>query len=258
MTNPFINPRIRDWWLSGVNLEQTIPSAVTTGSGPFAENEFDNFLEQLGVFVSVPDKESDIMIVGRENCDSEVIDKQIDLRRGQRLRVYSQEMIIAYAARGVDPFSDLQVLLEFGLGHPILEELARRGFIWMIPQVPDKPSEGPPPVIGYERGVLKYMGYEVGKNGKSPHQRRQILQKIMSEHLPNIENPNYMAEWSTPNSCERLKKIAHSITAFVNLGRRRRPSPVHAIRDWEEDLEWLKGTYYSGRCRFVWPATQVF
>jgi hypothetical protein len=63
-----------------------------------------------------------------------------------------------------------------------------------------------------------------------------------------------MAEWGEPKSINRLKKLADSLATFARNARRRRSSDMdHAIAEWEEDLKYLKDTYYTGRFRFDWP-----
>ena len=61
-----------------------------------------------------------------------------------------------------------------------------------------------------------------------------------------------------PRSSVRLKKMAESIATFCRNGKRRARSMELAVVEWEQDLEWLRVTYYVGRFRFEWPSTEVW
>lgn len=113
-------------------------------------------------------------------------------------------------------------------------------------------------IKGPPQGILKAMGYKVGKNGESPTVRRSRLSRVMeARDLPKVGPEDYMAEWANPNTCARLRKIAHSIASFArNAKRHREANKSQAIADWEADLEWLKKSYYVGQCDFSWPLTE--
>lgn len=106
-------------------------------------------------------------------------------------------------------------------------------------------------------GPLRLMGYKVGERGLSPAQRRAILEKVFKSRLPELDLPDwYIKEWGSPNSRERLKKMANSLAAFYR--RERKPNHLTAASDYEEDLEWLHEKFYSrGRFRFRWPQIYV-
>jgi hypothetical protein len=71
--------------------------------------------------------------------------------------------------------------------------------------------------------------------------------------------PEYLQQWGKPNSKERLHKIADSIATFARLkkGMPNADSYGSAIQDWEDDLQWLKQTFYKPFMRFRWPSTRV-
>jgi hypothetical protein len=100
-----------------------------------------------------------------------------------------------------------------------------------------------------ERGLLNHLGYKVGVFGALKSHRRQILRGLMeSEALPEVESPAYMAKWGCVQSGTRLRKMAYSIAGF---SRRAKGMPEgcmeRVIESWEDDLAWLKRTYYDGR-----------
>jgi hypothetical protein len=108
-----------------------------------------------------------------------------------------------------------------------------------------------------DEGVLKYLGYQVGKSSNlvSPL-RAAILDRVFSGQLPPVFPPQYLADWGAPASAGRLRKIVESIAAFTRNAKRRSDQRLdQAILDWEHDLKFLHDTYYFGRFRFTWPAT---
>ncbi len=109
----------------------------------------------------------------------------------------------------------------------------------------------------YDEGLLKFMGYAVGQNGAYRNRRQQILDYVFNERVPKVQSYEYMAEWGEPKSTCRLKKLADSLATFARNARRRRSSDMdHAIAEWEEDLRYLKETYYDRKYQFDWPAAR--
>ena len=106
------------------------------------------------------------------------------------------------------------------------------------------------------QGVLGYLGYQVGRAGRLPESRKEILDWVYKNPLPFVNSAAYMGEWGQPISGPRLRKTAESIAAFCRNAKRNDPSRRGvAITDWEDDLAYLKRTYYDGRYDFVWPRT---
>ncbi len=110
-------------------------------------------------------------------------------------------------------------------------------------------------VFKYEQGLLKHYGYKVGRSGFSHRERWEILDRVFSQPLLQIDNTAYLNEWGEPRSAKRLQKMADSIAAFTrNAKRRNSRSFSKAIQDWETDLAYLKRTYYNNFL-FVYPRT---
>ena len=100
------------------------------------------------------------------------------------------------------------------------------------------------------------MGYKTGKSGKRQSERRKILDEVFRAKLPQINGPDYIAEWGGPSSTRRLQKMAESIASFArNAKRDRRNDKRVAIQHWEADLEYLNIKYYTDRSGFPWPTT---
>lgn len=111
--------------------------------------------------------------------------------------------------------------------------------------------------VWLDEGVLKFLGYQVGKTSDlSTPLREAILGRVFSGEIPPAFPRSYLAEWGAPASAGRLKKIAECIASFTRNAKRRRDDRLDlAIMDWEHDLQFLHDEYYVGRFRFGWPVT---
>lgn len=121
-------------------------------------------------------------------------------------------------------------------------------------------SQNPLPseVFTGETGLLRQYGYKVGVNGLSESQRRRILDSVLLEPFPFVNDTAYLREWGKPNTAQRLQKLANCIATFArNAKRRRLSSHSESIQDWEADLAYLKRTYYDGRFDFRWSQTDI-
>jgi hypothetical protein len=53
-------------------------------------------------------------------------------------------------------------------------------------------------------------------------------------------------------------QIARNIAAYCRHAKSAHPDSHHeAIQDWEDDLAWLKRTFFDGQFQFRWPETDV-
>ena len=107
--------------------------------------------------------------------------------------------------------------------------------------------------------MLRYLGYHVGETNPTPNdERRLILEYIFEKDLPPLENPQYHSAWGQPWTPPRLEKIGNTIAALTrNAKRRDRTALARAIRDWENDLEFLRRKYYVNFFNFEWPTTDI-
>ncbi len=112
-----------------------------------------------------------------------------------------------------------------------------------------------------QEGVLKFMGYSVGKTkGVSLRKRHSILQDVYAKAIPNVMDSAHMAEWGKPRTAVRLKKMAESIASFTKNAKRKKQSGLAvAIKEWEDDLAWLRKEFYDGvhDRTFTWPRINV-
>lgn len=206
-------------------------------------------------------------VIGREEWDEELLDRLIDRYRGRTLRIFSQEMLLIYLVFKRDPFkAPRNVLREFQAGHPALEFLSTGWPGWVSTFVSEDPSRSSSKrsgaIVYEEVSPIKLMGYKVGKKGLPRAERRQILANGFQGPIPSTENPVAMAEWGKPGTSARLHKMANWLSSICTSGKRkaRKTGQQHesqAVKDWEEDLAWLKAEFYNGRHTFSWPQTFV-
>lgn len=104
-----------------------------------------------------------------------------------------------------------------------------------------------------EHGMLKEMGYTVGRNGLSSPVRQKMLTEIFRRSLPPIFPKPYMDQWGANGSARRLHKIADSLAAFARNAGRMSGNYDEAISDWKADLEYLYERHYAGQFGFSWP-----
>lgn len=261
MKAPFNSHILRDWFTNQFEISDLgLDSAVTMGSGPFDEAEFDEFLKRNKIRPYDPSEEVETIVVGINNWDQSKLQQMMDLRKGKTLRVYSQEMFFSFLITGADPYlADRNVLTEFTKGHPAFEFLSTMWFDWPTTHI----SPGYTEHVGTrpdweEIGLLGALDYRVGKNGLPISNRHEILSRAFEGELPDGLSTYYKKECGDPSTPERLKKIANIIAGLCRIAKRRKSHRMdEAIKHWEADLEWLKQKFYKPmRLRFLWPQTE--
>lgn len=104
-------------------------------------------------------------------------------------------------------------------------------------------AEGAAPSSDFpEKGMLATLGYHVGHSGEKRQMRRAILEYLMTEQLPLVDNPVYTAEWGEPLSRKRLEKFCRTLEALISQKKHWKGMGL-AIADWEEDLEWVQSNF---------------
>jgi hypothetical protein len=234
------------------------PDCITTiGSGPFLEEDFDEYLKCLDI--TPVSGGGHWIIVGRDGWDEGKLIELIEDNDLDEVVVLSQELFVAGIISTHDPFSlPDDILMKFADGHPALEFLMKQGFEWpeIILEELDEPRYVLDPRGSYDRveeSPLCLMGYRVGETRGLPYQkRRNILQKTYSDTIPWVGDDDYMEEWGQPSRTKRLWRMAHHIAREINK-RKKIPNMKRAVGDWKEDLDWLKETYYKNGMHFKWP-----
>lgn len=88
-------------------------------------------------------------------------------------------------------------------------------------------------------GILKTIGYRVGNDGLPEHKRRILIDYVLSEILPPVGSPAYMAEWGEPETAERYRK-AHRVIRVLASSAKTLGNQDKAASDWEADLAYME------------------
>ena len=150
-----------------------------------------------------------------------------------------------------------------GIKNQLLEPVADSlepvadSFVWPSTQIFQSTTSLADGVFQIDQGVLKMFGYTVGTRGLAEVKRRLILESLYQGQQSSLRGHPQEFEWGEPNSSARLQKLANTIAALTRNAKRKRRSPIAAIRDWENDLEFLKSNYYDGVYDFYWPTTDA-
>lgn len=266
MIIPLDNEILEKWFLDYFPSVPCAENTISTiGSNPLDEDDFDYALRVADLEVYNIGIDTDVLIIGRDNWqeDEEKLNKLLDDREGKSLKIYSQEMFWAYWITGQDPFDDKEVALAFAEEHPALEFfLSNPQIDWVNTIVSPNYGGGSLDIKSPETGVLKHVGYTVGKT-KGLHfaKRREILSKVFNlnffeilseEYVRDCKRhyPGYLEEWGNAKSERRLIKMRDFLAAQCK--RQKRQGNEEAADDYEEDLEWLRRKYHTGRFKFDW------
>ncbi len=89
-----------------------------------------------------------------------------------------------------------------------------------------------------QESLLHHFGYKVGKNGLNVVRRRKFLRGFLEVPLPKSLDESLHKKWGSPGSKKRLLETHSQITRDIK--RKNWSIGKEAIRDWEEDLRFLK------------------
>lgn len=164
----------------------------------------------------------------------------------------------------VDEFFDRRQELFDGYFYPWpCEEQSSSRPTWKWPVVlqPEEPGKTKVQPFAHQYSALKMFGYTVGRTKGWPQERRRsFLSDFMTMDLPDIVERTFGCRYGGPLSVTRLQEVASLISALCSLAQRRDPIiNEEAIRDWKEDLEFLRITFYEGHdLKFVpWPRIRL-
>jgi hypothetical protein len=254
-------PWLRDRFFEAIAVRPFPLVIRIIGHGPFAHSDFKKFLLTHEIELCDNNDRAHAVVLGRDGWQHAEVDALIEDYRGHVLQVYSQEMLVSVLAGQPDPFSiwpytdRLRDLYAFRAHHPGLEYVSSgwAGWVTGFGGAAAPTSSVDNSLRGQlECSPLAILGYRVGASGVSAMSRRNMLQQAFSEPLPNVGGPDYMEQWGRPRSGQRLRRIAEQLLNNV-MTHRNRPSHVDAVEDWQEDLRWLKETFYKGVYAFHWP-----
>jgi hypothetical protein len=110
-----------------------------------------------------------------------------------------------------------------------------------------------------ETGLLRLSGYRVGKvQGKPQDERRRILNFVfLEDDLRDVADQSYARSWGPPKSSNRLQKLCETLAAFIRNAKRNPVDMDQAIADWQDDLGYLRATFYDRWGDFPWPSVEI-
>lgn len=91
-----------------------------------------------------------------------------------------------------------------------------------------------------EIGVLKTIGYQVGKDGVPRARRRALLDYAMSGDLPFVGSPAHMLQWGDPGSETRYRKVHRVLARLTAKARALGDHMSAAAETWEEDIAYIE------------------
>ena len=106
----------------------------------------------------------------------------------------------------------------------------------------------------YELGLFRHVGYHVGNDGEHLDVRHYLLDCIFHNKLPSVNSDKYMNEFASPQSPQRLRKMANVLaSSAIKLKGKTNADCSQAIEDYESDLDYLYDKYYVEVFNFGWP-----
>ena len=240
-------------------------SPVTVGDGPWPTFEFDEILKTLNItcynMVGSNGRYADceILVVGYETDRINDI-KELLYHATDDVAIYPQELFIIYLLTGMDPLNQLseKQIYEWIDFHPVLKKLSEDDDDFTWPTIVGGGGGGGGTIIfGSSSSPLTSMGYIVGNySDLSIRERHSILEKIFTDEIdfPSDYSTAEKRAWGKPKTSTRLKKIAQHIARNISI-RKGNKSYKIAVREWMEDLLWLKKTQAPKKPRFKWPKT---
>ncbi|WP_434480120.1 hypothetical protein [Gemmatimonas sp.] len=253
------------WILEHLRVPQNVgpTSIMLMGDGPLDSTEWQRALFALGHDVYFPDQYHATLLVGRRNWSKQILLDLLEARRGLKVRIVSQEMMLAWLATRRDPFDDApEHVRELWGDHPVYQFLDDGdgdgpGFDWPSLDVQDEPEDGSAVLGGWGVGLLSAAGYRVGGDGEHVPTRHAALRRAYESNAALAKLPEAKRNYCGPaGSLRRLEVIASTMAKQYKLARSR-PERALAIHHWEQDLHWLHSQFYlrdrSAKRWFDWP-----
>lgn len=115
-----------------------------------------------------------------------------------------------------------------------------------LPTFPITPEPDPPgiPDQWKDVGILKALGYSVGKKGLPESRRREILTIAVTKGVPEIHDDEWRTRFGMPGSRVRLEAIVGELEHFARMASSN-PTKSVAVNHWTSDAEWLKRKEHS-------------
>lgn len=213
-------------------------------------------LHRIGCQPYFEDAGNGRLIIGRTGWAPDRLREFVRAHAGRELRVYSQEMMLALLSTRHDPLdatSD-EILALWG-DHPALRFLADDvEFDWPQLLVSDSGDHGIPGGFA-DIGIRSVFGHSAGRDARTRRSRRAALARAYAQPVPADGLGRLSRRAGAPKSSTRRRRIAFSMATQIRLDSEKTTADMSlALLHWQDDLEWLRETYYEP-CdpSFTWP-----
>lgn len=212
-----------------------------TGNGPYTSYDLGGLVLKLDGYVAHEDELNDLhmFIIGREYFDEEELEQALTYDYDSNINFMAQEDFLNFVLFGVEPNyhrGDPRIDC-----HPGLSYLASLGYEWPWPSTEIMGSGGTyewdTDHWSEESPLRARFGYSVAKSiGLTARQRQRILERALT----------------TKNDPLDLYQVAYHIAWLIRSSKWAEDGRYDdAIAKWEEDLDYLKRTFYDDS--FRWP-----
>lgn len=234
-------------------------TTYTIGNGPLGTTAMSRLLDSLKVHTA-RDARADTLVVGSVFDDSTHKELSAFCARhaGHRIRLLSQEMWLCELLHAKHEttwsapwtFSFVKPLIR---QHGVFEFLQQAWTGWVQQGVPAKLHRLVDSLAGLgEDGLLSSVGYHVGYSGDEPVVRREALDTAYA--VPETEAILFGKRWGRERSPTRLRQMGITLGKLIDRAKTRASADMSAaIRDWQEDLEYLRTKYYTPAMQWRWP-----
>jgi hypothetical protein len=241
------------------------------GAGPWPQQEFKQFLNDIGFTVSDELGPETTVLLGCHGLEREDLQPLIDYASDQELQILPQELFILGLIRREDPFellNDEQIAL-VAEGHRAIRVLLQHEITWPVwISTGEATYEVPVPLTGddiraggeyaqldtsdwSDRSVLGNIGYSVRDGLLTIQERRTYLETALTHDLTDVASPTEMDKWGAPGTTARLQALVSFVLWLNHTQSADKPAARQKRLD---DLRWLKDRYDPSTTRIQWPA----
>lgn len=286
--------RVRTWLAKKVGNNSWVKEVKMyfTGETPINKESLDDliktitgnreatyFLDEISRTNKAALKDIELLIVGEERYNEEIIRDLIVKHAKKPPEVYTQQMFIfslfesslghRLTKKDFTQKMVASVASAFGKNHPAINYIKQiyktwPGLLATERKPADKTSRRDEHYNSLERiSPLRELGYTAaGKYGLTSKQRQRILKRAYNlKNLPFKDlstRPTYKEQWGKARSKERLEKIADYLASYYHKNYTKGGKNKETAQKYKEDLGWLKTKYYNRSLKrrkfnFDWP-----
>ena len=242
---------------------------AAVGRGPYLRKDFNEAVHRYAggrVFTLKALETGSAVVVGDLLSPAEWVAfwNLVKQRPGEPLRVYSQEMYIAYLLTGTDLFEeDPDLLSAFAEGHRALTTINESWTDWRTGICPDPSADATGQMAGRKAGFLSLNGYTTRP---SAVERQRVLRACYEGGQRTLKwpapPPDDRADAGSGRSGDRLQYIHDLLLAFIELRTRMANKQGKAtpkcVSVWKADHEWMRAEFYmKDKHNFDWKRALI-